>query len=392
MCLLLPTSNLRSYSMSLDGKFGSPYRANFIELFRERKSTSELSVDFCFSKKLDESSDMNETASLLLTIPTACKYNEYKSNQNETVEKFARKLQKKMTKKQKSKEQMGRGGSKPSKSAKRTKSNKSMQSGKSAKSQSMGLVADEQMGRGGSKPSAKRTKSNKSMQSGKSAKSQSMGLVADPTQSASSSKSAKGSRSPRKIENKMTEDKPTQSASSSKSAKGSRSPRKIENKMTEDKVNLIHINPYLQLIDSYHFARIKKATSSATKRRKQVMSHFSELITGDQLDLILEPSNLFWKPAGGIKKVEVSNPGNERQAIKVKCTDNDLYRVNPVYAFIEPGQTVSFDIVRNNGGNKNDKLVFLATKASNNDTRPKELFKPGASNAVMVLPLLSVAA
>lgn len=48
---------------------------------------------------------------------------------------------------------------------------------------------------------------------------------------------------------------PTQSASSSKSAKGSRSPRKIENKMTEAKVNLIQINPYLQLIDSYHFAR-----------------------------------------------------------------------------------------------------------------------------------------
>nr|AAN08882.1 MSP-domain protein 4 [Ascaris suum]AAP76179.1 MSP-domain protein 4 [Ascaris suum] len=194
----------------------------------------------------------------------------------------------------------------------------------------------EQMSRGGSKPSksAKRTKSNKSMQSGKSAKSQSMGLVADPTQSASSSKSAKGSRSPRKIENKMTEDK-------------------------NQEGNIFG--------------------NEAAK-------------AGDQLDLILEPSNLFWKPAGGIKKVEVSNPGNERQAIKVKCTDNDLYRVNPVYAFIEPGQTVSFDIVRNNGGNKNDKLVFLATKASNNDTRPKELFKPGASNAVMVLPLLSVAA
>uniref|UniRef100_A0A915CJU9 Major sperm protein n=2 Tax=Parascaris univalens TaxID=6257 RepID=A0A915CJU9_PARUN len=195
----------------------------------------------------------------------------------------------------------------------------------------------EQMDHGGSKSSkpSKLIKSIKSMQtfkSGKSAKSQ--GLVADATQSASSSKSAKRSRFPRKIENRMTEDRTREcNIFSNEAAKG-----------------------------------------------------------GDQLDLILEPSNLLWKPAGGIKKVEVSNPGNERQAVKVKCTDNDLYRVNPVYAFIEPGQTVSFDIVRNNGGDKKDKLVFLATKASSNDTQPKELFKPGVSNVVTVLPLLSVAA
>lgn len=62
--------------------------------------------------------------------------------------------------------------------------------------------------------------------------------------------------------------------------------------------------------------------------------------------------------------LKCSHGFQEWDELQVKCTDNDLYRVNPVYAFIEPGQTVSFDIVRNNGGNKNDKLVFLATKVS----------------------------
>lgn len=74
---------------------------------------------------------------------------------------------------------------------------------------------------------------------------------------------------------------------------------------------------------AWSWDRIHRMDYIWQKRRafmKNSTSGHDALLIGDQLDLILEPSNLFWKPAGGIKKVEVSNPGNERQAIKVPCT------------------------------------------------------------------------
>ncbi|KHN75754.1 Sperm-specific class P protein 32 [Toxocara canis] len=113
---------------------------------------------------------------------------------------------------------------------------------------------------------------------------------------------------------------------------------------------------------------------------------------GEQMDIIVQPDSVRWKATGGIKKIELSNAGSQRQAIKVKCTDNDLYRVNPVFTFVEPGQTISFDVIRNNGGIKDDKLIFLATKASEHDARPRELFKAGIGDAVAVLPLVSASA
>lgn len=37
-----------------------------------------------------------------------------------------------------------------------------------------------------------------------------------------------------------------------------------------------------------------------------------------------------------------------------------MYRVNPVFSFVEPGQILSIDILRQNGGAKVDKMVFVA--------------------------------
>ncbi|TKR68080.1 hypothetical protein L596_024121 [Steinernema carpocapsae] len=103
----------------------------------------------------------------------------------------------------------------------------------------------------------------------------------------------------------------------------------------------------------------------------------------------MEPAELRWSSNGGIQKVILSNTSAERQAIKVKCSDNTLYRVNPVYAFVEPGQNLNVDIVRQNGQGKVDKIVFATAKAAANDACPQKLFQQGAVNPMMVLPLLA---
>uniref|UniRef100_A0A914Q614 Major sperm protein n=1 Tax=Panagrolaimus davidi TaxID=227884 RepID=A0A914Q614_9BILA len=105
-------------------------------------------------------------------------------------------------------------------------------------------------------------------------------------------------------------------------------------------------------------------------------------------DLKMEPAELRWSSAGGMQKISLLNQSNERQAVKVKCSDNNVYRVNPVYAIVEPGQTLSVDVMRQNGSNKVDKIVFVTTRAGLEEN-PKNLFKPGTQSSMMVLPLLA---
>uniref|UniRef100_A0AC34Q0H8 Major sperm protein n=1 Tax=Panagrolaimus sp. JU765 TaxID=591449 RepID=A0AC34Q0H8_9BILA len=107
-------------------------------------------------------------------------------------------------------------------------------------------------------------------------------------------------------------------------------------------------------------------------------------------EIKMEPAELRWSAAGGLQKISIMNQTGDRQAIKVKCSDNNIYRVNPVFAFIEPGQTLNVDVMRQNGSNKVDKLVFITSKASPEDNNPKQIFKPGTTNnTMMVLPLLA---
>uniref|UniRef100_A0A914SA97 MSP domain-containing protein n=1 Tax=Parascaris equorum TaxID=6256 RepID=A0A914SA97_PAREQ len=87
--------------------------------------------------------------------------------------------------------------------------------------------------------------------------------------------------------------------------------------------------------------------------------------TGEpQKDMVMEPRELRWSTTGGMQKVILTNPTEERRAIKVKCSDNNLYRVNPVFSFVEPGQSLGIDIIRHNGGAKIDKMVFVTAKVS----------------------------
>ncbi|MCP9264551.1 Major sperm protein [Dirofilaria immitis] len=96
-------------------------------------------------------------------------------------------------------------------------------------------------------------------------------------------------------------------------------------------------------------------------------------------DLKMEPIELRWNTNGGVQKVFISNPTNIRRALKVKCSDNNLYRVNPVYSFIEPGQVLAIDIFRQNGG----------AKAKNDEQNPRAVFQDDLPKPMMVLPLIA---
>ncbi|KAF8387242.1 hypothetical protein PRIPAC_76384 [Pristionchus pacificus] len=108
-------------------------------------------------------------------------------------------------------------------------------------------------------------------------------------------------------------------------------------------------------------------------------------------ELRIEPSELRWQSTGGIQNVAVYNHSNSRKALKIKCSDNLLYRVNPVYAFIPAGGSVRVDVLRQNGTAKVDKIVIVAADAGKDDPNAREVLSRSMNTDMMVLPLIATA-
>uniref|UniRef100_A0A1I7V5W9 Major sperm protein n=1 Tax=Loa loa TaxID=7209 RepID=A0A1I7V5W9_LOALO len=109
----------------------------------------------------------------------------------------------------------------------------------------------------------------------------------------------------------------------------------------------------------------------------------------EEQQLTLEPKNLRWNGEGGYQTVQLRNITEDRLAVKAKCSDNHLYRVNPVFGFIDPGQELKVDIIRRKAVPKVDKMIFVSVRANKDDIFPKPLFKRSKDSQKMaMLPLL----
>ncbi|CAJ0941575.1 unnamed protein product, partial [Mesorhabditis belari] len=85
----------------------------------------------------------------------------------------------------------------------------------------------------------------------------------------------------------------------------------------------------------------------------------------------VHPRTASFSKLGGTSQHTVTNRGKTRVAVKIKCSDNKLYKVSPVFAFIDSGQSVGLSIARGEGAAKKDKLVvmILETTAQAQDPR-----------------------
>ncbi|VDM09462.1 unnamed protein product [Wuchereria bancrofti] len=73
--------------------------------------------------------------------------------------------------------------------------------------------------------------------------------------------------------------------------------------------------------------------------------------------------------------------------LEVRCSDNNLFRVSPVYMFIEPGSCGNIVITRLPGPAKFDKLVFHYFVCEPNDLEPKEVFKINSQRSPEMLKM-----
>uniref|UniRef100_A0A915DRM7 MSP domain-containing protein n=1 Tax=Ditylenchus dipsaci TaxID=166011 RepID=A0A915DRM7_9BILA len=74
--------------------------------------------------------------------------------------------------------------------------------------------------------------------------------------------------------------------------------------------------------------------------------------------LNIDPPQAVFPAGGGTATHVLTNLTQARHGFKVKTSNNEHYRVQPVYGFIDPGQEVPIDIKRLPGPPREDKFVI----------------------------------
>jgi len=98
----------------------------------------------------------------------------------------------------------------------------------------------------------------------------------------------------------------------------------------------------------------------------------------------IKPEALRFTDKGGDAKLKVDNNTGRRVAIKIKCSDNNLYHLKPVYFVVEKDGTAEVDVKRLDGAAKPDKLAIVYTEMPNDATDAQAVFQsnPAADKLV----------
>uniref|UniRef100_A0AC35UDP6 Major sperm protein n=1 Tax=Rhabditophanes sp. KR3021 TaxID=114890 RepID=A0AC35UDP6_9BILA len=109
-----------------------------------------------------------------------------------------------------------------------------------------------------------------------------------------------------------------------------------------------------------------------------------------QILATMSPTELRWDMgSGGMRSLNLENPSQHRLAVKIKCSDNLMYRVNPVFTIVEPETKISIDVLREAGQESTDKIVIVLSKMDDKTRNAKDHFDtPNIRSQMLVLPLI----
>ncbi|KAI6185163.1 Major sperm protein [Aphelenchoides fujianensis] len=105
--------------------------------------------------------------------------------------------------------------------------------------------------------------------------------------------------------------------------------------------------------------------------------------------LSVDPERATFLPTGSRSEHMVVNLGENRLAVKVRCSDNALYRVNPVYMLIDQGQCQNLMVTRLPGEAKVDKLVLHYVPCDEKTADARDAFKTPDRKPEMAKILMS---
>ncbi|KAK5966815.1 MSP domain-containing protein [Trichostrongylus colubriformis] len=72
----------------------------------------------------------------------------------------------------------------------------------------------------------------------------------------------------------------------------------------------------------------------------------------------IEPAQTKVSATGGKWTQHISNRGDKKIVFKVRCTNNNEYRVSPVFGFVDAAGNATIEVNRLNGAPKEDKIVI----------------------------------
>ncbi|EYC22410.1 hypothetical protein Aduo_010334 [Ancylostoma duodenale] len=107
------------------------------------------------------------------------------------------------------------------------------------------------------------------------------------------------------------------------------------------------------------------------------------------LDLHVYPPFAEFIEFGGASKHVLTNAGSSRMVFKVKCSNNSLFKVSPVYSFLDSGASMDLQILRQEGPTRNDKLIIMYKEAKRSEKDPKKSFENEGVTAKKVIPLIT---
>ncbi|GMR32400.1 hypothetical protein PMAYCL1PPCAC_02595 [Pristionchus mayeri] len=105
------------------------------------------------------------------------------------------------------------------------------------------------------------------------------------------------------------------------------------------------------------------------------------------MSLNIDPAETSFSATGGNLTVKIVSASESKLAFKVKTSNNQCYRVKPVFGFIEPKTDTPLEILRIAGPPKDDKLVVQWAEVPAEETDPKAPFAAQAQQGEVILPL-----
>ncbi|GMT25205.1 hypothetical protein PFISCL1PPCAC_16502 [Pristionchus fissidentatus] len=105
------------------------------------------------------------------------------------------------------------------------------------------------------------------------------------------------------------------------------------------------------------------------------------------MSLNIHPAEVSVPAAGATITVKIVSAFESKIAFKVKTSNNECYRVKPVFGFIEVKADSPLEIMRLPGQPKEDKLVVQWAEVPAEETDPKAPFAAGAQQGEVILPL-----
>uniref|UniRef100_A0A0M3IA36 MSP domain-containing protein n=1 Tax=Ascaris lumbricoides TaxID=6252 RepID=A0A0M3IA36_ASCLU len=103
--------------------------------------------------------------------------------------------------------------------------------------------------------------------------------------------------------------------------------------------------------------------------------------------LNIDPPGGTFPASGGNATFSIINLTDARMAFKVKTSNNDHYRVSPVYGFVEKSSKTNLQIIRLEGPPRVDKFVIQWAEVPDEETDAKAPFQAGAQAGEVVMPV-----